>query len=217
MDSTTSVLVVHGRALVREGLNALFGRDGRVTVVGAYGTGRELLAAYDRGVRADVHLVDLGVPGWSGVDVVAALVDRDRSSRVLVMSDIDSVEAAVTCIRAGARGFVASSVSTAGLVRAVRSVAAGETVVDPSVLPAVLVALSSRGGNTSHGALSRREREVFHRLVAGVPVKRIAYELGLSPKTVSTYRRRLLEKLALRNNAELTAYALQHGLVAIGE
>lgn len=217
MDSTTTVFVVHAHTLVREGLNALLARDARFVVAGVFGAARGLLTALDRGLRADAYVVDLEVPGWRGIDVVREVLARDGASRVLVISDVDTVDAAVECIRAGATGFVASRADPDELLRAVEAVARGERVVDPALVSGVLAALADPGARASLESLSAREREVFERLVAGIPVKQIAYELGVSPKTVSTYRQRILEKLALRNNAELTAYAVRRGLAAIGD
>ena len=215
MERRTAVLIADDRPLVLEGLSAIIDRDPRFAVVATCATATDVLAVRDSGVRIDVYVVDLAMLHRGGLDSLVQPTDADEAARTLVMSSSYDVDAAVRAIREGARGFVSKYLDPPAFLRAIEDVAAGRIALDPTIASEVVVALSSPDARTQLQELSPREHAVFKRVARGTPIVEIAHELGISPKTVSTYRQRVLDKLGCRNNAELTAYALRKGLLTV--
>lgn len=216
MERHTAVLIADERPLVLEGLTAIIERDPRFAVVATCRTSEEVLEHRAAGAAIDVYVVDVTMLRRGGFDAFVRPSSATDAPRTLVMSSTPDVEAAVCAVRMGARGFVSKYLDPAAFLGAIEEVAAGRIALDPTIVVEVVAALSSADPRSELDDLSPREREVFERLAQGTPIVEIAHELGISPKTVSTYRQRVLDKLGCRNNAELTAFAVRRGLLAVG-
>lgn len=204
------VLIVDDHEIVRRGIAALLSEalpEVSLEEAGSYNEAVERLGTGSW----DLVLVDIGLPGPSGLALVEEARRRWRGLPVLVVSGSPEREFATLCIRIGAAGYVEKSVAAGEMVAAVRKVLAGGRYISPAL--AERLALAVEGGAPGrHEALSPREMEVLRLVARGLSLKEIAAELGLTEKTVATYRARLGEKLHLSSNVELTRYALHHGL-----
>jgi DNA-binding NarL/FixJ family response regulator len=176
---------------------------------GDYGELRALL----RSVTGDVLLLDIHLPGRSGLDVLHTLKDENNPIKVLVVSMYPEDQYALRALRAGAYGYVNKGGDPQQLVAAVRTVAQGRKYVTPEIAQMLVESLTAPVAENPHERLSDRELQTLVMIASGKRLSDIAVELNLSPKTVSVYRARVLEKLGLANNSELTVYAIRNGLV----
>ena len=190
--------------------HALIRRD--IRVVGEAGDYGELRALM-RNRRCDVLVLDINLPGRSGLDVLHALKDEGADVRVLIVSMYPEDQYAIRALRAGAAGYVNKGGDPQLLVQAVRTVAQGRKYVTPETAQMLVDSLNAPATDNPHERLSDRELQTLVMIASGKRLADIASELMLSPKTVSVYRARVLEKLAMANNAELTVYAIKTGLV----
>jgi len=206
------VLVADDHALVRAGLKHILGMTGEISVVGEACNGQEVMAEARR-TPCDIVLLDIGMPGRSGLDVLKQLRVEHPDVAVLMLTMYPEEQYAVRALRAGAAGYLTKDSGPEELVSAVRKVASGGRYV--SMRTAESLAFEVQGGfrHSPHEALSDRELQVLCMIARGRTVKEVASELTLSPKTVSTYRSRVLTKLNLRNNSEIAYYAVKEGLV----
>jgi two-component system, NarL family, invasion response regulator UvrY len=204
--------IVDDHKIVRAGFREMLADELGIRVEFEAASGEEALILL-RDTPCDVLLLDLSLPGQSGVDVLRAVRQRYESLKVLVLSGFPEERYALPMIRNGANGYLCKDCDREDLIKAIRTVAQGRRYV--SVRTAELMADDLAGVGTSlpHESLSERELQVFLRLAKGESVSGIAEVLNLSVKTVSTYRSRLLEKIDVASNAELAAYALRHGLI----
>ena len=210
---STRVLLCDDHALIRRGIRDTLNDAGDLQVVGEvgdYGGLREWLRS---GGQADVLVLDVNLPGRSGLDVLQSLKDTGEALRTLVVSMYPEEQYAIRCLRAGAFGYVNKGGDPSDLVGAVRMVAQGRKYVTPEIAQMLVESLTAPEPDQAHDRLSDRELQTLTMIASGTRLSDIANELMLSPKTVSVYRARVLEKLELRNNAELTVYAIRHGLV----
>jgi two-component system invasion response regulator UvrY len=161
----------------------------------------------------DVALLDLSMPGRGGLDALKEIRSRRPRLPVLVHSHHAEQQYAIRAIRAGARGYVTKDTAPEELVRAVREVVAGRRYMTPALAAQIASAISSDPDKEPHDILSDRELQVLRMMALGKTVRDIAKELGLSDKTISTYRTRVLEKLELRTTADLMRYAIKAKLV----
>ena len=161
-------------------------------------------------------VLDINLPGRSGLDVLHALKDEGASVRVLIVSMYPEDQYAIRALRAGAAGYVNKGGDPQELVQAVRTVAQGRKYVTPEIAQMLVESLTAPPSENPHERLSDRELQTLQLIASGKRLSDIADELLLSPKTVSVYRARVLEKLGLANNAELTVYAIRNGLVGQG-
>jgi DNA-binding NarL/FixJ family response regulator len=160
-----------------------------------------------------VLLLDLNMPGRGGLDVLASLREANSPIRVLIVSMFAEDQYAIRCLRAGAHGYLNKAGDPAELIAAVRTVASGRKYVTREVSEMLVENLASPSTEALHDSLSERELQTLLKIASGKRLSEIAEELMLSPKTVSVYRSRLLEKLKLTNNAELAVYAIRNELV----
>ena len=158
-------------------------------------------------------MLDINLPGRSGLDVMHVLKDEGTAVRVLVLSMYPEDQYALRALRAGAHGYVNKGGDPQLLVQAVRTVAQGRKYVTPEIAQMLVESLTAPVLENLHDKLSDRELQTLVKIASGKRLSDIAAELTLSPKTVSVYRARVLEKLQLSNNSELTVYAIRHGLV----
>lgn len=161
----------------------------------------------------DVLLLDITMPNKSGLDVLKELHSESPKLPVLVLSMHSEDQYAVRVLRAGAAGYLTKESAPAKLVQAIRKVVRGGKYVSPTLAEKLVYDLDARSSKAPHEVLSDREYQVLCMIASGKTVTTIAEELGLSVKTISTYRVRILEKLNMKNNAELTRYAIKEGLV----
>jgi DNA-binding NarL/FixJ family response regulator len=215
------IVLVDDQELVRTGLRALAEHDGDITVVGEAGTGRAGLS-HVRQHRPDVVLMDIRMPEMDGLEATREIVADPALSavRVLVLTTFDEDEHVFEAIRAGAAGYLLKDVAPADLRSAIRSVAAGESLLSPSITATVMRYMAERLRGTVHDTplarLTDREREVLALVGRGLSNEEIAGELFLSPATARTYVSRLLAKLAARDRARLVVMAYETGLVVPG-
>ncbi|MFG6467678.1 response regulator [Roseateles sp. BYS87W] len=210
--------IVDDHAIVRAGLRQFLSEhvDLRVTAEG--GTGREALEMARAGT-VDVLLLDISMPDQSGVDALAAIKARFPDLPVLILSGFPEAHYATTLLRQGASGYLNKECDPEEIADAVRVVARGRRYISPAVAEQLADSVAGAGGaagaadRPAHEALSEREFQVFLRLARGETVGHMADALCLSVKTVSTYRTRVLEKLRLATNSDLTYYALKNGLI----
>lgn len=202
------IAIVDDHAVVRWALRQFLEKAGHIQIVGEASNGVEALALV-RSVEPDVVLLDLSMPQKDGYEVLADLLGATPKPRVLMLTMHDAPAYAVRALRAGAHGFVQKNTDPTELLAAVETVARGETYFTDEVRHLNEVK------NAAHPAhiLSQRELEVMEHLARGLTNREIAERLTISIKTVDTHRGHVLKKLNLRNNSDITRYAIQHGYV----
>ena len=205
------ILLVDDHAVVREGLRQILAESIPGATFGDAATGEEAIERARGGVW-DVVILDMSLPGRSGIDVLKELRRTHPRLPVLVVSMHPEEQFAVRALKAGAAGYVTKRTAAHDIAAAVRKVLAGGKYVS-AWLAESLVAELGAGAEPPHETLSDREFQVFRSLAMARTVKQISEELSLSRQTVSTYRRRILEKMGLTTNDELSQYALQNGLL----
>jgi DNA-binding NarL/FixJ family response regulator len=207
------VLIADDHAIVREGLKRILAADPAFAVAGEAKDGHEVLAAIRAG-GFEVLLLDLSMPGRSGIELIGQVKVERPELRVLVLSMHGEQQYAVRAIRAGASGYLTKDAAPTQLVAALHKIAAGGLFITPAVAEALALGLQAPGGEElPHKRLSGREYEVFLLLAAGQSVTAIAERLHLSVKTVSTHKTHVHEKMNLGSLAELVRYAVTHRLL----
>ncbi|MBI4419646.1 MAG: response regulator transcription factor [Gemmatimonadetes bacterium] len=205
------VILADDHSLVRAGLRELLAVDPAIEVVGEAADGTELLQRI-QAINAHVLLLDIGMPGPGVVELLRRAVAIRPHLRVLVVSMYPESEMAVRAIEAGAAGYLTKSQSPETLVAAVRHVHDGGRYVSTELGERLAAELQARRTPGSARGLSPREHQILTWLGRGKSLKEIAATLSVSPKTVSTYRSRLLRKLRLKTNADLIRYVIDHDL-----
>lgn len=198
--------------MVRRGIKDTLSDAADIEVVGesgCYSEVRELI----RTTPCEVLILDLNLPGRGGIEVLTSLREDHSSIRVLIVSMFSEDQYAIRCLRAGADGYLNKAGDPSHLITAVRSLAKGRKYVTPEISEMLVDNLASPSTETLHATLSERELQTLLKIASGRRLSDIAEELMLSPKTVSVYRARLLQKLKLSNNAELAVYAIRNQLV----
>ena len=206
------VLLCDDHALIRRGIRDTLSDADDIEVVGEAGDYGELRALM-RTQPCDVLVLDINLPGRSGLDALHALRDEGSPIKVLIVSMYPEDQYAIRALRGGAFGYVNKGGDPQQLVAAVRTVAQGRKYVTPEIAQMLVESLTAPVSEHPHEKLSDRELQTLVKIASGKRLSDIAEELMLSPKTVSVYRARVLEKLQLGNNSELTVYAIRHGLV----
>jgi two-component system invasion response regulator UvrY len=208
----TKVIVCDDHALIRRGIRDTLSDAPDIEVIGEAGDYGELRTLMRKG-SCDVLVLDINMPGRSGLDVLHVLKDEGSTVKVLVVSMYPEDQYAIRALRAGAFGYVNKGGDPHLLVQAVRTVAQGRKYVTPEIAQMLVESLTTPEVANAHEKLSDRELQTLVMIASGKRLADIANELTLSPKTVSVYRARVLEKLGLANNSELTVYAIRNGLV----
>jgi two-component system invasion response regulator UvrY len=207
-----NIIVCDDHPVVREGLTRLIRANLEVTSVNEVDNGQALLDLV-RNQTCDLVLLDVGLPGRSGLDVLQQLKQERPRTAVLMLSVHAANVYAVRALRLGASGYLTKSLAADEIIKAVRAVAAGHKYVTPDVAERLAEDLERPLGRAAHETLSDREFEVLCLLAEGRSVRQISSQLFLSYNTVSTYRSRLLSKLCLKTDAEIVRYALHQGIV----
>ena len=206
------VVIADDHTLVREGLKQLLLAAGDLEVVGEARDGHDVLRHVREG-DFDVLLLDMSMPGKSGMELIKQVRTEKPKLRILVLSMHQEHQYAVRALKAGASGYLTKDSASAQLVAAIRKVAAGGAFISAEVAEQLALGAMPQSEGPPHASLSDREYQVFRQLVSGTTVSDIARQLNLSVKTVSTHKAHLMEKLGVTNQTELIHYALKHRLV----
>ena len=211
-DSIVKIGIVDDHAIVRAGLKQFLSEMVDMRVVGEAASGREAIDLV-RTTELDVIIMDLSMPGQSGIDALAMIRAKAPDVGILILSGYPEEQYAVNLIRQGASGYLNKECEPMEIVNAIRTIALGRRYISPSVAELIAQQLNRKEGSAAHDLLSEREFQVFLKLAKGETAGDIASALSLSVKTVSTYRTRLMEKMGLASNSDLTYYALKNKLI----
>jgi DNA-binding NarL/FixJ family response regulator len=206
------ILIADDHAIVRAGLKEFVASDGDMQVTGEASSGDEAIGLVRNG-EFDVVLLDIRMPEGSGIDTLKQLKALRPRLPVLMLSGFAEEQYALNLLRAGAAGYVGKEAAPTELVRAIRTVVLGRKYVSPELAQILAAGVAGEADQPLHAQLSQREFQIFCKLAAGESVSSIADDLLISVKTVSTYRTRVLEKMNLKSNADLTYYAIKNGLI----
>ncbi|OGT15916.1 MAG: DNA-binding response regulator [Gallionellales bacterium RIFCSPHIGHO2_02_FULL_57_16] len=205
------ILVTDDHAIVRQGLARILEKNQEMKIVAECCNGIDALN-WLRSNDCDIALIDISMPGMNGIDLLKQLREEKPKLSVLVISIYPEDQYAVRLIKAGAAGYLTKGCAPAILVEAVSQIASGKKYISPIVAEMLANEFNSQEGKLPHENLSDREYQIFLLLASAKTVSEIAEALALSAKTISTYRSRILEKMHLRNNAELMHYAIEKQL-----
>ncbi len=206
------VLIIDDHPIVRTGIRSLLAGAVDIEVVGEAGDGEEGLELAQR-LQPSVITLDISMPGMSGMEVLKELKQQAHPAAVLMLSLHPEDRYAIRLLRAGASGYATKEAPSDTLIEAIRKVHGGGKYVSPQVAERLAFNIDPDFEGPLHERLSNRELEVMRQLASGRTVTEIGHQLELSVKTVSTYRRRILEKMALGSTAEIVRYAVEHQLV----
>lgn len=206
------VLLVDDHAIARNGVRLMLGTAGDIEVVGEASNAQEAMQLIET-LEVDVALLDITMPGKNGLDLLKSMKAERPRLGVLMLSTYSEEIYAVRALKLGAAGYLTKDVPTAVLIEAVRKVAKGGKHVSPALVDKLASMIGGGAPAAGHEALSNRELEVFKLIAKGESLVRIGELLHLSPNTVTTYRTRILEKMGMTTNAELTRYAIEQGLL----
>jgi len=206
------VMVADDHPVVRRGLVQILSDASDVRVVGEAANAVELVGLLHR-EACDVVLLDISMPGKNGIEALKAIRTEFPQVRALILSSYPEDQFAVRALKAGAAGYLTKHTAPERLIEAVQRIAAGKRYITPEVAELLASNVDDGSDAPPHQLLSDREFQVLRLIASGKQLSEIADQLALSPKTVSVYRARLLEKMKLANNAELTRYAIKNGLV----
>ena len=204
--------IVDDHAIVRSGLRQFLSEHVDLRVEGEASNGREAIDLV-RNHEIDVLLMDLSMPGQSGLDALAMLRAKAPDMGILILSGYPEEHYAINLIRQGASGYLNKECEPSEIVEAIRVIALGKRYLTPTVAELLAQQLNRKDDAPPHEQLSEREFQVFLKLAKGETAGDIAKDLSLSVKTVSTYRTRLMEKMGLSSNSDLTYYALKNQLI----
>ncbi len=206
------ILIADDHAIVREGLKRIVAEEPDLTVAGEARNAAEALELVRRHPW-DVVILDITLPGRSGLEVLGEIRRERPRLPVLVLSMHPEDQFAVRVLKAGAAGYVTKTSAPQELLAAIRKVASGGKYISPTLADMLATSVATGSDRPPHESLSDREYEVLRGIAAGKTVSEIARQMSLSVKTISTYRARLLQKMHMKNNAELTHYAIVNRLI----
>jgi len=205
------IVIAEDHAIVREGLKRIVSSVDGMEVAGEAADGNEVMQRV-RDLSFDVLMLDLSMPGRSGMELIKLVHAEKPKLRILVLSMHQELQYAVRAIKSGASGYLTKESAPSQLEQAIRKLAGGGAFISAEVAEQLALGAMPGGEGLPHEGLSSREFEVFRLLVAGTSVTGIADQLKLSVKTISTHKANLMQKMALHNQSELLRYALKHGL-----
>ena len=206
------VLLADDHTIVRAGLRELLAETGDIAVAGEAGNGSEVLARV-REAEYDVLVLDMSMPGRSGVELIKQVRSEKPKLRILILSMHNEAQYAVRAIKAGASGYLTKDGAADQLVAAIRRIAGGGAYMTPEAAELLARDYERPADAPPHTLLSDREFQVFKLIVGGKSVTAIGEELSLSVKTVSTHKTRIMEKMGIASQVDLVRYALKHGLL----
>lgn len=205
------VFIADDHAIVRDGLRMVLEAAGDMEVIGEADSGEQTLRLLQK-MQPDVLLLDVAMPGLGGFDVLQRLMQKDSNIAVLVLSMYPEEQYALRFLKTGASGYLTKETASTQLVDAVRKVSQGKRYISQEVANLLADNLSGAHEGLPHERLSDREYQVLCHIASGKTVSQIADQMSLSVRTISTYRSRNLAKMRMSSNAELTHYAIKHGL-----
>lgn len=205
------VLIADDHPIVRRGIRQILEETRNVQSIDEAETGQDVLEKVKAG-RFDIVLLDISMPGMNGIDTLEALKKLKPLLPVLILSMYPEEEYAVRALKAGASGYLTKKSAPDELATAIRKIYRGERYISPTLAELLASNLMDDLERPLHESLSNRELQVMRLIVAGKALKEIAGEMSLSPKTVSTFRSRILQKLNISSNAELIQYAVKNRL-----
>ncbi len=206
------ILIADDHVLVRDGLKRLIESEAGFTVLGEAGNSDEALKFLHRR-RCDLIILDISMPGKNGMELLKELRELYPQLKILILTMHPEERFAIRALKAGADGYLTKMSAPNELLHAIRKISSGGKYISASLAESIAQTLGEKSSGAGHELLSDREFEVMRLLGAGQTVSEIAKTLNLSRSTVSTYRKRILEKLGLHSNAEIIHYAMQHGIV----
>ena len=207
------IVIADDHTIVREGLKQLLSAASDLAIVGEAANGTEVMQQVRSGTGIDVLLLDMSMPGKSGIELIKQVRSEKPKLRIMVLSMHEEEQYAVRAIKAGASGYLTKQSASALLVSAIRKVAGGGAFISGPVAEQLALDAMPQTQGPPHSSLSDREFQVFNLLVSGKTVSDIARELNLSVKTVSTHKVRIMQKMNLHNQTELIRYAISHRLI----
>lgn len=205
------ILIADDHAVVRRGVKQIIGETRDMAVADECGNGQELLDKIGNR-NHDLILLDISMPGRNGLEILKQIKCLSPDIPVLILSMHPEEQYAIRALRAGACGYLTKDSAPDELLAAIRKVSRGAKYVSSSLSETLVLALAGNGVKSLHETLSDREYQILCLIASGKTVKGIADDLCLSNKTISTYRSRILQKMSLNNNAEMTSYAIKNGL-----
>jgi len=206
------ILIADDHPVVREGFKQMLADYDDMLVTGEAHTSQEVLNKVYKN-EYDVLLLDIFMPGRSGLEIISELKKDYPKMAILVISAYPEEQYSVRALRRGASGYLLKLTAPEELISAIRTVSQGKNYISPSLADRLANMIKDDAQESPHERLSDREFQVMRMIVSGKSLKEIAEELALSDKTVSTYRARILEKMNMKNNAEVIHYAIEQGLV----
>jgi len=206
------IVIADDHAMVRGGLKQIVATAADIEVVGEATQGREVLALL-RQIPFDLLLLDMTMPGLSSIELIRRLHEEAPALAILILSMHNEVQFVARALKAGASGYVTKDSEPEILLLAIRKVADGGKYIDPTLVDALVFNPRDRD-SLPHDCLSERELQILKRIAVGDALADIAKQLHLSPKTVSTHKMRLMQKLGTGNNAELIRFAARHGFIS---
>lgn len=206
------ILIADDHAIVREGLKQVLSESPEFSVAGEASNGYEVMEMI-RKKSFDLIVLDIALPGRSGLDILKEIKSQKPKLPVLILSMYPEEQYAVRVLKAGASGYLTKESAPNELVNALKQITQGKKYISASLAEKLALDLGVDTEKPPHENLSDREYEVMRMIASGKRIKEIADELSLSEKTISTYRTRILEKMGMKNNAELTHYAIKNKLV----
>lgn len=206
------VLLADDHAIVRAGLKEILADTGDIEVAAEATNGQDVMAQI-RARDFDVAVLDMSMPGRSGIELIKQVKDEKPKLRILILTMHSEEQYAVRALKAGASGFLTKEAAADQLVAAIRKIAGGGAYVSPETAERLVLDAAPRAEAAPHTLLSDREFQVLQMIAGGKTVSEIAKRLSLSVKTVSTHKTRILHKMGLANQAELIRYALEHKLL----
>lgn len=206
------ILIADNHAIVREGLKKIVAETKNLAVVGEAGNWHELIDIV-RKLNGDVVLLDINLPGISGIEVLKKIKEIKPELPILILSRYSDHRYAIRFLKAGADGYLSKTMATDELIRAIKTVSAGRKYISSSVAEKLVRNLENNTRKPIHELLSKREYQIMCLIACGKTVTNISNQLNLSVKTISTFRVRALKKMQMKTNAELIRYAIRNRLV----
>ncbi len=207
------ILLVDDHSIVRQGLRNLIELEADLEVVGEASSGVEAIALVRKN-SYDIVVLDISMPDKNGVDTLHDLKHISPDLPVLILSGYAEAQYALNLIRSGCKGYLSKDADSDEIIKAIRTIANGKRYISAELAELMTDQLAHPSEKQLHEALSDREFQVFFKLAGGLSPTDIAAELNISIKTVSTYRTRILEKMSLKTNADLTYYAIKNELIS---
>jgi len=208
----TRIIVADDHTLVRAGICALLNSQKDFQVIAETGNGKETVELCER-LKPDILLLDLSMPEMDGLEATKSILSSNPSIKIVVLTMYENEEYATRLINAGAKGFLVKRMSPDELPDSIRKVVAGEVCITDSIMRQIALRRTSSGDQSPLSLLSDRELQIFHNLARGLSGVQVSDELDLSPSSVATYKSRIMDKLGLKNQAELMRFALRLGLI----